>query len=474
MTESSFSISGKIKINWQEFVAQLNGIRVMQKPAQVKKASRDFFWYSPILEQQLSDKFADIVLQPQNQDELSHCLKVAYQWDLPIVVRGGGTGNYGQAVPLEGGIIIDITAINQILEIGDGFVTVEAGCNIEKLNQTLKNQGYELPVFPSTQNIATIGGFIAGGSAGIGTMNNGPLREKGNIIRLKVLSVEAEPKTHNFCGDDTLLVHHAWGINGVISEVTLRTVPSRDWLNCIATFDDYVTAYAAGLQVAKNAKIECKLLSVLDARYGNYFVTLENHIQKGRALMITMVDAREVAGLKKDVEACGGVLELIKTDAEIKAEKLPHVYEFSYNHCNLQVLKADKAMTYLQVSFPQPLTVDKVKELQPLLKKEVFQHHEFATINGELIAFDVPAVRYTTEKRLYEIIDIYEQHGCSVADPHKYQIEAGHMHKANFIHLAWKKRLDPKGLLNPGKSMAWERVSHLSADEIEKLTGLEG
>ncbi|MEM0911664.1 MAG: FAD-binding oxidoreductase [Pseudomonadota bacterium] len=465
----SYSLSGKIKIDWERFVSDLGDIKTLRKQAQVKRGSRDFYWYSPILEEQLSNEFADLIACPQNQQELTQCIKVAYEWDMPVVIRGGGTGNYGQAVPRSGGLVIDVNAINEILEVGEDFVRVEMGCNIEMLNKTLKAQGYELPVFPSTQNIATVGGFIAGGSAGIGTMNNGPLREKGNILSLTVLSMEKEPKSRVFEGNDTLLIHHAWGINGVITEITLRIIPSRDWMNCIASFDSYITAYAAGLDIAKDDGIDSKLLSVLDRRYRNYFMALDGYVEKGKHLMITMVDYQEVAHLRDVIESHGGVLELAKTDQEIRQEKLPHVYEFSYNHCNLQVLKADKATTYLQVSFPQPLTVEKLEEVHPLVRDEVFQHHEFAVFNGEIIAFDIPALRYTTKERLYEIIDIYESHGCKVADPHINQIEAGSMHNTNYVHLAWKKRLDPKGLLNPGKSMVWDKVKHLSADEIEAL-----
>ena len=467
------SISGKRDIDWGDFAARLTPVEIIDEPVLVKKRSRDFFWYSPILNEQLKRCFGDLVALPKSPEEMKLCLRVAYEMDAPVVLRGGGTGNYGQAVPIEGGLIIETTAMKRIIEIGDGFVRVEAGALMIDINKALKKTGQEMAMFPSTQEIATIGGFVAGGSVGIGSLATGALREPGNLIELRALSVEAEPREHVFRGDDVLKIHHAWGLNGVITEVTLRTVPTRDWVGCIAAFDDYRAAYATAYNAAISPDMAPKMVSVVDARIAGYFPRLKGHVSEGKDLVVCYVPSEELSVFEAMIADGGGVTELKVSDAEREVLNLPHVFEFCYNHTTLQVLKSDRKATYQQIGVPEVADDEAIDRFRRAVGEDVWTHHEFYRLGGEVVSIDLPIIWYSGEERLEAINQTYRDHGFAVYDAHANEVERGGLHSADYTHLAWKKRLDPKGLLNSAKSIAWPLVKDLSPEEIEAKPKLQ-
>ncbi|MDD9921357.1 MAG: FAD-binding oxidoreductase, partial [Boseongicola sp.] len=158
---------------------------------------------------------------------------------------------------------------------------------------------------------------------------------------------------------------------------------------------------------------------------------------------------------------------LALSNADRQAAGIPHAFEFSFNHTTLQILKSDRSATYQQIGVPDPADVGAISRLRADLGDEVWTHHEFSRLDGKIAVIDLPIIWFTSPERLEKINEMYRRHGFAVYDAHSFQVERGGLHNADYRHLAWKKRLDPKGLLNSAKSVAWEQVKHLSAEDIE-------
>ena len=90
------------------FKRAIEGLKIEENPVLVKQKSRDFYWYSPVLKRQLENVTADLVVNPQSEEDVVRICAAAFVHDVPLTPRGAGTGNYGQAMPLSGGAIVNL------------------------------------------------------------------------------------------------------------------------------------------------------------------------------------------------------------------------------------------------------------------------------------------------------------------------------------------------------------------------------
>jgi FAD/FMN-containing dehydrogenase len=126
-------------------------------PGMIRAMSRDYYWFSPLLRPLLDEKRADIVYVLETRAQLVRIAAACAGHRVNLTMRGGGTGNYGQAVPLEGGVIIDMTQLNRIISHAPGVGRFEAGARLLDIDRALRDSGWELRYFPSTRRQATIG-----------------------------------------------------------------------------------------------------------------------------------------------------------------------------------------------------------------------------------------------------------------------------------------------------------------------------
>ncbi|MEA5535697.1 FAD-binding oxidoreductase [Crocosphaera sp. XPORK-15E] len=435
---------------WDKITTELSHLEIITDPIQLAKLSLDYYHFSPILQPKLQDKRGNLVIRPTKEAEIIEIAQTCLKYKVPLTVRGAGTGNYGQCIPLEGGIILDTTKMNQIHWIEKGVACVEPGVKMAAFDQQARKMGWELRMAPSTYRIATIGGFIGGGSGGMGSINYGQLRDRGNLQALRVVTLEDEPCIMELRGDEVQKVNHAYGTNGVIIQLEIPLAPAYPWAEIIVVFDDFMQAAKFGQGLGDSDGIVKKLISIHASPICRYFQPLQDYLPLDKHCALLMVSEYDLEAFHDLVYEYKGEVTYLKTAQE--ASKGNSLLEFTWNHTTLHARSIDPTLTYLQTCY---FTLDKVEHFYQKFGDEVMIHLEFIKLHGKVIPAGLQLVRFTTEERLNEIICYHEENGAGIANPHTYILEDGGRKVIDLKQLNFKKEVDPYGLMNPGKMKAW-------------------
>jgi glycolate oxidase len=198
-----------------------------------------------------------VVVAPADTAEVSAIMRVAYAHDIPVTVRGAGTGLSGGALPIAGGILMSMERFNRILKIdAENFqVITEPGVITEHLQNTVKELGLFYPPDPSSRGTSWIGGNVS-------TNAGGPRAVKYGVVKDHVLNLEVVLPTGEviWTGANTLknstgynltqLVVGSEGTLGVITKIVLKLQPHpTQQLLLLAAFDSTNSACEAVAQI---------------------------------------------------------------------------------------------------------------------------------------------------------------------------------------------------------------------------------
>jgi FAD/FMN-containing dehydrogenase len=454
INESTSVETARPPIDWQTFAIALDGIEIIRDPVQVAKLSQDYHTFSPILQPLLADKTAAVVVRPTNEAEVLTVAKACVQQRIPLTVRGAGTGNYGQCVPLQGGVVLDMTRMQTVKWVKPGIACVEPGVKLAALDRQTRAIGWEIRMAPSTYRTATIGGFIGGGSGGIGSITYGQLRDRGNLLAVRVVTLEDEPRVMALRGDAVQKVNHAYGTNGIITELEIPLGPAYAWAEVIVAFPDFMTAAHFGQTLGDADGIIKKLICICADPIPNFFAALKSHIPANVHCALLMIAEPCLEPFAELVKEFRGTICYQKTAQE--ASKGVAIAEFTWNHTTLHARSVDPNLTYLQTLFPHDQELKLVEHMYHHFGNEVMMHLEFFRVHGAVIPAALQLVQFTTPERLADIIRYHEEQGAFIANPHTYILEDGGRKAIDPVQLAFKEEVDPYGLLNPGKMRAWQ------------------
>jgi FAD/FMN-containing dehydrogenase len=158
---------------------------------------------------------------------------------------------------------------------------------------------------------------------------------------------------------------------------------------------------------------------------------------------------------------------IVAMQSTLAAERDPEAtpfYEYCWNHTTLQVLKRDRGVTYLQCRFPFEETLAAIEAVRIPFRDEVWMHTECVRFGGRITMSALPVIRWNGPERLAEIMRAFEAAGIGIANPHVLTIEEGSGYRrVPGDQLGFKQRVDPAGLLNPGKMRDFTPTEILTA-----------
>ena len=178
-------------------------------------------------ESHFAAKLPDVVVFPHSTQEVVALVGLCREWQTPIIPFGAGTSVEGNVTPVAGGVSVDMSEMNRIIEVNpeDFDCTVEAGVRREQLNEYLRDTGLFFPIDPGAN--ATIGGMASTRASGTNAVRYGTMREA--ILSLRIVTPEgreirtARRARKSAAGYDlTRLMIGAEGTLGIITEISLR------------------------------------------------------------------------------------------------------------------------------------------------------------------------------------------------------------------------------------------------------------
>ncbi|GAA5235778.1 FAD-binding oxidoreductase [Verticiella sediminum] len=447
------------------FISHLGDIPVIRDSATVQRRSRDMSMsFSPIIRREASGKTAELIVSPRSQDDVIRIASAAARARMPLMMRGAGTCNLGQGVPLHGGAIVDMSGLSQVLWIREQKVRAQAGARLLAIDTATRATGWELRMHSSTRRAATIGGYIGGGHAGIGSCSYGILRDRGNILGLRVVSVEQTPRVVELRGDDVNLVHHAYGTNGIITEVEMPLAPAWAWVEVVLNFPGFMRAAAFAYELAASDGIVKKLISIDDFPNWDYMQAMRAYGKPGWSMVRCMVAAPGLEALRDLAAAFQG--EIASEAGEGEGPYGAPLWEFGWGHARLQVNKTRPEIVNNIGLYLDPDLLAAVERSHRRFKDLGGMHLEVKRYAGRIAFQGSPYYAFVDDAQVAEVIRGMVQDGAMVANNHTFLVKDNGMKVADARDEEFKRSMDPHGLMNPGKFDA-------DASRARPETGLE-
>jgi glycolate oxidase len=425
----------------------------------------------------------DVIVRPDGTPEVQAIVKLAADRKLPLYPRGKGTGLSGGSVPIKGGIVMDLTRMNRILEIDakNLLAVVEPGVVTAEVHRTVEALGLYYPPDPASFKSCSIGGNVAENAGGPCAIKYGVTRDY--VMGLEIVTAAGEiintggRTVKNVSGYDlTRLFVGSEGTLGVITKVILKLIPKPEAKKTILSIFPKLDGASDTVPAIIGKGIIPACLEIMDDVAIN---CVENHRHLGLPRDAEAILLIEVDGDKEVVERQGSIIAKICEEngaSEVKVAKDDQEAE------QLWVARRAVSAAVLQLN-PTKISEDatvprtKIPEMIRRLKQVGVKYNLPMTVYGHAGDGNLHP-NIVTNRRNHEEMERVEK---AAEEIFKITIELGGtltgehgigLMKAPFMKLQFtpeeihyfkqiKKAFDPQNILNPGKIFGGEESEGL-------------
>ncbi|HXY82804.1 MAG TPA: FAD-binding oxidoreductase [Candidatus Saccharimonadales bacterium] len=413
----------------------------------------------------------DVVVWPENSEQVSQIVRYANSRTIPVVARGAGSGLSGNVVPIHAGIVISFRRMNKIIKIleKDMQVVVEPGMVYDELNSKLAPYKLFFPPNPGSSAVCTIGGMVANNASGMGAVKYGVTRDY--VLKLEVVLATGEIiKTgsnaiKSSTGYDLVrLFVGSEGTLGVITEITLKLKISPSTMKTAIAYFDSVSATTDAVSDIMRSGLSPAALEFLDHETISAVNNAENIglMDKPAMLLAEFHGDEETATreLNSAMEICRkhGAVDIHIAKDEVERKRLWAGRKGAYP----ALVRSTPNMLIGDIVVPISKITEVVAQAYDITKKygvraACFGHSGDGNVHPNIMTDRANKDLWERAVKANQEIVAYAiklggvasgEHGIGIEKIQFMELEHG-----NSLPLmrSIKKLLDPKNILNPGK-----------------------
>jgi len=443
----------------------------------LREAAVDQYWLTHMWKDKRDDLPLPLfVVRPATTEEVASVVRICNTYKVPVVPRGGGSGTQGGAATMYGGIVLDLTRMDRIIEINEHSLTLtaESGINGRVLENRLNEQGLMLAHYPASVDYATLGGYLAARGSGVMSTKYGKAEDMVLSVEIVLPDgrvIETLPVPNHAAGPGLLqLFVGSEGTLGVITKATMRLEPIPEArVFRMFRFPTVNDGLEAGRQIMTK-RLNPAVIRLYDPGSTKHSLK-DTGLDVEGVVMVVMTDGiREIAEIQMS-----GIIGVCQANGAEDLGEEPGLYWWNHRY-DFYKPPLQPAYPLMYGTVETVTTYDNIKRLYAAKKSVVennykswgarytahFSHwYPWGAMIYDRFYIDHPPEDAEEALRLHNRIwadcsRVNLAHGALLNEHHGIGLKLGWLMREQYgeafdLLCGIKRLVDPKGIMNPGK-----------------------